>query len=45
MIMLVQPTYFDAVKETPAFIPAALIVATFLVINVIFMKMMVNIKV
>ncbi len=45
MIMLVQPTYFDAVKETPAFIPAALIVAAFLVINVIFMKMMVNIKV
>ena len=45
MIMLVQPTYFDDVKETAAFIPAALIVAAFLVINVIFMKMMVNIKV
>ncbi len=45
MIMLIKPTYFDDVKETPAFIPAALVVATFLVINVIFMKMMVNIKV
>jgi tight adherence protein B len=45
MIFLVKPDYFDAVKETPAFIPAALIVAAFLVINVIFMKMMVNIKV
>jgi tight adherence protein B len=45
MIMLIKPTYFDDVKETPAFIPAALVVTTFLVINVIFMKMMVNIKV
>jgi tight adherence protein B len=45
MIMLVKPDYFDAVQGTPAFIPAALIVAVFLLINVIFMKMMVNIKV
>ncbi len=45
MIMLVQPNYFDEVRETSAFIPVALIVATFLTINVIFMKMMVNIKV
>jgi tight adherence protein B len=45
MINVVQPDYFDEVKETAAFIPAALVVAVFLVINVIFMKMMVNIKV
>ncbi len=45
MITIVQPTYFDDVMETPAFIPAALIVAGFLVVNVVFMKMMVNIKV
>lgn len=45
MILMIKPDYFDAVKDTPAFIPAALIVAVFLVINVIFMKMMVNIKV
>jgi tight adherence protein B len=45
MINVVQPDYFDDVKETAAFIPAALVVAVFLVINVIFMKMMVNIKV
>jgi tight adherence protein B len=45
MILVLKPNYFDEVKETPAFIPAALIVAVFLVINVIFMKMMVNIKV
>lgn len=45
MITIVQPTYFDDVMETPAFIPAALIVAGFLIVNVVFMKMMVNIKV
>jgi len=45
MILMVKPDYFDGVKETAAFIPAALVVAVFLVINVIFMKMMVNIKV
>ena len=45
MINVIQPNYFDAVKDTPAFIPACLVVAVFLVINIIFMKMMVNIKV
>jgi tight adherence protein B len=45
MIQLVEPTYYDEVKETPYFVPAALIVGGFLVVNVIFMKMMVNIKV
>ena len=45
MINILKPDYFDKVKETPEFIPAALIVAVFLVVNVIFMKMMVNIKV
>jgi tight adherence protein B len=33
------------VRETSAFIPAALIVGAFLVVNVVFMKIMVNIKV
>ena len=45
MIQMIQPTYFDDVKDTPAFIPAALVVGVLLVINVIFMKVMVNIKV
>jgi len=45
MINIVKPNYFDDVKDTPIFIPAALVVAVFLVINVIFMKIMVNIKV
>ncbi|MEZ5796190.1 MAG: type II secretion system F family protein [Paracoccaceae bacterium] len=45
MINVIQPNYYDEVRETSAFIPAALVVCAFLVINVIFMKIMVNIKV
>jgi tight adherence protein B len=45
MINVIQPTYYDEVRTTSAFIPAALVVCAFLVINVIFMKIMVNIKV
>jgi tight adherence protein B len=44
-IQVLKPDYYDEVKETAAFIPAALVVGTFLVINVIYMKIMVNIKV
>jgi len=44
-IQIIKPDYYDDVKETESFIPAALVVGTFLVINVIFMKIMVNIKV
>jgi tight adherence protein B len=45
MINVIQPHYYDDVRETSAFIPAALIVGAFLVVNVVFMKIMVNIKV
>ena len=45
MINVIQPNYYDDVKETSSFIPACLIVAVFLVVNVVFMKIMVNIKV
>lgn len=45
MINVVKPDYYDDVKDTPAFIPACLVVAVFLIINVIYMKIMVNIKV
>lgn len=45
MISVLKPDYYDKVKDTPYFIPAALAVGTFLVVNVIFMKIMVNIKV
>lgn len=45
MINVIKPDYYDGVKETPAFVPAALFVIVFLVINIIYMKMMTNIKV
>jgi tight adherence protein B len=45
MINVVQPDYYDQVKETSAYIPAALFVIIFLIINMIYMKMMTNIKV
>ncbi|WP_375280306.1 type II secretion system F family protein [Pseudooctadecabacter sp.] len=45
MINLIQPNYYDEVKETSVFIPACLVVAGFLVANVIVMRRLVNIKV
>lgn len=45
MINVIQPDYYDEVKDTSAYIPAALFVVVFLIINVIYMKMMTNIKV
>ena len=45
MILAIKPDYFDEVQETSVFVPAALIVGVFLIVNIIFMKMMVNIKV
>jgi tight adherence protein B len=45
MINVIKPDYYDGVRDTPAFIPAALFVIVFLIINIIFMKVMTNIKV
>lgn len=45
MINLIQPNYYDDVKETAVFIPACLVVAGFLVANVIVMRRLVDIKV
>lgn len=45
MIQLLKPDYYDEVKETSMYIPAAIGVGVFLTANVIFMRMMVNIKV
>ncbi|HSG36026.1 MAG TPA: type II secretion system F family protein [Paracoccaceae bacterium] len=44
-INVIQPNYYDEVKETAAFIPACLVVAGFLVVNVFVMRTLVNIKV
>lgn len=44
-INVLQPDYYDDVQETAIFIPACLVVAAFLVVNVFVMRMLVNIKV
>ncbi len=45
MINVIQPNYYDEVKDTAVFIPACLVVAGFLIANVFVMKALVNIKV
>lgn len=45
MINVIQPNYFDEVKETAYFIPAALVIAGFLIVNIFVMRSLVNIKV
>ena len=45
MINLVDPNYYDEVKETGYFIPGAIAVGVLLCVNVMFMRAMVNIKV
>lgn len=44
-INLAQPNYYDDVMGTAVFVPAALVVAGFLVANLFVMRMLVNIKV
>ena len=44
-INMLQPDYYDKVIDTPVFIPAALVVAGFLIANWFVMKALVNIKV
>ena len=45
MINVLQPNYYDDVKQTAYFIPACLVVAAFLVANIFVMRSLVNIKV
>jgi tight adherence protein B len=44
-VNVMNPNYYDAVKPTPYFVPAAVAVGVMLTINYIVMKIMVNIKV
>ncbi len=44
-INVMQPGYYDGVMGTPVFLPMAITVAVFLVVNVIFMRILVDIKV
>ncbi|RYH01141.1 pilus assembly protein TadB [Salipiger sp. IMCC34102] len=45
LINLVQPGYYDEVMNEPIFVPAALVVAAFLSVNLFVMRQLVNIKV
>ena len=45
LISVLKPNYYDSVKDTPAFIPACLVVGGFLVANIFVMRSLVNIKV
>ncbi len=45
MVQVVQPTYYDDVADHPLFLPGAILTFVLLVVNVIFMRILVNIKV
>ncbi len=45
IIQIWKPDFYDNVKDTEYYVPAALFVGVFLGVNVLFMRMMVNIKV
>ena len=45
MIQAIKPDYYDKVKETPLYIPLAIVVFVFLAINILYMRKMTNIKV
>jgi tight adherence protein B len=44
-INIMQPDYYEDVMDTPVFIPACAVVGVMLVMNMFFMRMLVNIKV
>jgi tight adherence protein B len=45
MIQVIKPDYYDPVKGTPLYIPLAIVVCLFLVVNVLYMRKMTDIKV
>jgi tight adherence protein B len=45
MINIIEPNYYDDVRETAYFIPACFVVAGFLIANIFVMRALVNIKV
>ncbi|GMG82939.1 type II secretion system F family protein [Paralimibaculum aggregatum] len=45
MVQVVQPTYYDDVSDHALFLPGAILTFILLVVNVIFMRILVNIKV
>ncbi len=45
LITLIKPDYYDEVKESALFVPVALIVCALLIVNLLYMKKMVQIRV
>ena len=45
MVQIVQPDYYDRVSDHPLFLPGAILTVILLIVNVIFMRILVNIKV
>ncbi|MDT8343452.1 MAG: type II secretion system F family protein [Thermohalobaculum sp.] len=45
MVQVVKPDYYDSVSDHPLFMPGAIVTFVLLVLNIIFMRIMVNIKV
>ena len=45
LVQLVRPDYYERVDDHPLFIPGAILTFILLVVNVIFMRILVNIKV
>jgi tight adherence protein B len=44
-INVMQPDYYDDIMQSPIFMPACAVVGVMLLMNVVFMKILVNIKV
>lgn len=44
-VNIINPNYYDAVRPTPYYVPAAIFVGVMLVVNIIVMRALVNIKV
>ena len=44
-VQVVQPDYYDRVSDHPLFLPGAILTVILLIVNVIFMRILVNIKV
>lgn len=45
LVQMVSPDYYDKVADHPLFVPGTIAVAVLIIVNVIFMRWMVNIKV
>lgn len=45
LVQVVQPNYYDRVADHPLFLPGAILTFIMLIVNVIFMRILVNIKV